>query len=87
MGGGGLSKYFLNLLAFITFKKLLKIEFISMRGKWGFISRWGDGGGGGSKNRMYFICLQVDGPITEGGGEGPICGSLRRYSNVTRLLH
>ena len=44
-------------------------------------------GGGGSKNRMYFICLQVDGPITEGGGEGPICGSLRRYSNVTRLLH
>lgn len=56
-----------------------------MRGRWGFISWWG--GGGGSKNRMYFICLQVDGPITEGDGEGPISGSLRRYSNVTRLPH
>lgn len=57
-----------------------------MRGRWGFISWWGDWGGG-SKNRMYFICLQVDGTITEGGGEGPISGSLRRYSNVTRLPH
>ena len=45
-----------------------------MRARWGFISWWG---GGGGKNRMYFICLQVDGPITEGGGEGLISGSLR----------
>lgn len=45
------------------------------------------GGGGGGKNPMYFICLQVDGPITEGGGERHISGSLRRYSNITRLLH
>ena len=47
----------------------------------------GGGAGGGCKHRMYFICLRVDGPITEGGGEGPISGSLRRYSNVTRLPH
>lgn len=51
----------------------------------------GGGGGSGGKNRMYFICLQVDGPITEGAGEGLISGSLRRYSNlssnVRRLLH
>ena len=60
-----------------------------MQARWWFISWWGVGGGG--KNRMYFICLQVDGPITEGAGEGLISASLRRYSNfgsnVRRLLH
>ena len=43
----------------------------------------GGGGGGGGKaayNQTRFLCLQVDGPITEGankwGGEGLISGSL-----------
>ena len=30
---------------------------------------------------MYFICLQVDGPITEGGGEGHI---KRKFKKVLK---
>ena len=40
-------------------------------------------GGGGAYNRMYFFGLQVDGPIT--GGGGGINGSLQYTKQVTDL--
>jgi len=45
----------------------------------GFISR----GGGGAYNRMYFFCLQVDGPIT-GGAYKRGGGAYKRQFTVCR---
>ena len=50
------SKYFLNFIAFLSFKTSWKVEFISIQAT------------GRACNRMYFFCWVVDGPINWGGG-------------------
>ena len=55
MGGGGLSKYFLNLLAFISFKKLLKIEFSECEVNGGLFLGGGMEGGGEQKPDVFYL--------------------------------
>ena len=39
-----------------------------------FLVGWGGGVGGWGQKQDVFFCLQIDGPMTEGGGERLISG-------------